>query len=52
MLFFEAMSMPWRNLVTPAAPGDRAELQVLEVFGGRYWDRTSGFHRVKVALYR
>ena len=20
--------------------------------GGRYWDRTSGFHRVKVALYR
>ena len=22
------------------------------LFGGRYWDRTSGFHRVKVALYR
>jgi hypothetical protein len=20
--------------------------------GGRYWDRTSDFHRVKVALYR
>ena len=24
----------------------------LEANGGRYWDRTSGFHRVKVALYR
>ena len=23
-----------------------------KVSGGRYWDRTSGFHRVKVALYR
>jgi len=23
-----------------------------EIGGGRYWDRTSGFHRVKVALYR
>ena len=22
------------------------------ISGGRYWDRTSGFHRVKVALYR
>ena len=22
------------------------------VHGGRYWDRTSDFHRVKVALYR
>ena len=21
-------------------------------FGGRYWDRTSGFYRVKVTLYR
>jgi hypothetical protein len=23
-----------------------------QIRGGRYWDRTSGFHRVKVALYR
>ncbi len=24
----------------------------MQIIGGRYWDRTSGFHRVKVALYR
>ena len=24
----------------------------LALSGGRYWDRTSDFHRVKVALYR
>jgi hypothetical protein len=31
----------------------RLEILVLQgSFGGRYWDRTSGFHRVKVALYR
>jgi len=25
---------------------------VYSKIGGRYWDRTSDFHRVKVALYR
>jgi len=36
-----------------AADGEQG-LTVLnsEESGGRYWDRTSGFHRVKVALYR
>jgi hypothetical protein len=24
----------------------------VERIGGRYWDRTSDFHRVKMALYR
>jgi hypothetical protein len=31
----------------------RISLDFVGLFvGGRYWDRTSGFHRVKVALYR
>jgi hypothetical protein len=35
----------------PNKKGIRPEPDPL-VDGGRYWDRTSGFHRVKVALYR
>ena len=36
----ELMIILCKNVEKPALPG------------GRYWDRTSGFHRVKVALYR
>ena len=28
------------------------KMHTLDPTGGRYWDRTSDFHRVKVALYR
>ena len=47
--------METRNPNTPAVREDeqpKPESPQAEPCGGRYWIRTSGFHRVRMALYR